>query len=325
MRHSMNGELVPVIVSGIQVERWQRTVGAPKPPENTSGWTWHAPCFLRQIMSHENAAQVRSSSSERAAEQKKKPEQSFDQVLKKVPAEKPKAAPSTRPPPLPTASSAKVAGQTTAKSPSVVAASLKTHVAAQDSLGRARAAMNGDATRLQAERSEGLKSTEQRGEGRLMELILKELTVEFTREGDKGAGAAGASQELNPGRKNPSASAEGVQAITASARGAEGSQQQGALRAEAPPATSEAQAAARAQATIALVQRIETFVRSQRPALALTVAGALNLKVEVERTGRNEIALRVQGSKGPPPAEDVARIREAILARGLKLSSLSVG
>jgi hypothetical protein len=81
---------------------------------------------------------------------------------------------------------------------------------------------------------------------------------------------------------------------------------------------------ARSRAAVELVRRIETFLGSDRPALALTVEGALQARVEVERTGRKQVALRIRGSRRPPRAEDVERIREELRARGIRLSSLDV-
>jgi hypothetical protein len=56
----------------------------------------------------------------------------------------------------------------------------------------------------------------------------------------------------------------------------------------------------------------------------LTVEGALRARVEVERTGRREVSLRIRGAGRPPRTEDVERIREELRARGIGLSSLDV-
>ena len=86
---------------------------------------------------------------------------------------------------------------------------------------------------------------------------------------------------------------------------------------EAPPETKAAQA-------VALIERIELFVKSQRPGLALTLNNSLGAHVEIERIGPKEIALKLVGHRGPPTAEAVSRIREELRARGLKVGSLSV-
>ncbi len=92
---------------------------------------------------------------------------------------------------------------------------------------------------------------------------------------------------------------------------------QAAPKVEAPPETKAAQA-------VALIERIELFVKSQRPGLALTLNNSLGAHVEIERMGPKEIALKLVGHRGPPSAEAVSRIREELRARGLKVGALSV-
>ncbi len=75
---------------------------------------------------------------------------------------------------------------------------------------------------------------------------------------------------------------------------------------------------------VELIEKIEVFVKSQRPALALTLNNSLGARVEIERIGPREVALKVVGKDGPPNAEDLGRIREAMKARGLKVGALSV-
>lgn len=77
------------------------------------------------------------------------------------------------------------------------------------------------------------------------------------------------------------------------------------------------------QAT-ALIEKIELFVRSQRPGLALTLNNSLGARVEIERIGPKEIALKLVGHHGPPTADAVSRIRDELRARGLKVGALSV-
>lgn len=80
----------------------------------------------------------------------------------------------------------------------------------------------------------------------------------------------------------------------------------------------------RAAQAVALIERIDTFVKSQRPALALTLNNSLGARVEIEKLGPGRIALRLVGQNGPPSAESVSRIREELSARGLKIGALSV-
>ena len=92
---------------------------------------------------------------------------------------------------------------------------------------------------------------------------------------------------------------------------------------QAPPKVEAAPETKAAQA-VALIERIELFVKSQRPGLALTLNNSLGAHVEIERIGPKEIALKLVGHRGPPTAEAVSRIREELRARGLKVGSLSV-
>ena len=92
---------------------------------------------------------------------------------------------------------------------------------------------------------------------------------------------------------------------------------------QAPPKVEAAPETKAAQA-VALIERIELFVKSQRPGLALTLNNSLGAHVEIERMGPKEIALKLVGHRGPPTAEAVSRIREELRARGLKVGALSV-
>jgi hypothetical protein len=91
---------------------------------------------------------------------------------------------------------------------------------------------------------------------------------------------------------------------------------------KAPSANPEASAAQ----AVALIEKIEVFVKSQRPGLALTLTlnNSLGAHVEIERIGPKEIALKLVGHRGPPTAEAVSRMREELRARGLKVGALSV-
>jgi hypothetical protein len=81
----------------------------------------------------------------------------------------------------------------------------------------------------------------------------------------------------------------------------------------------------KAAQAVALIEKIETFVKAnQRPALALTLNNTLGARVEIERIGPGEVALKLVGQRGPPSPEAVSRIREELLARGLKVAALSV-
>jgi len=81
---------------------------------------------------------------------------------------------------------------------------------------------------------------------------------------------------------------------------------------------------AKSEQAVALIEKIETFVKSQRPGLALTLNNSLGAHVEIERIGPKEIALKLVGHRGPPSPDAVSRIRDELRARGLKIGALSV-
>lgn len=80
----------------------------------------------------------------------------------------------------------------------------------------------------------------------------------------------------------------------------------------------------RVDSALKLVERIEVFLRSGRPQLELSVGGAFQAEVLLERTGPGEVAVTVRGKHGPPPPQELARLRDALRQRGLKLSSLGI-
>lgn len=84
-------------------------------------------------------------------------------------------------------------------------------------------------------------------------------------------------------------------------------------------------ASSRARAALALARRIEVFLGSSGPALELPLTPELGISVRVERIGKDEVALTLKGDRGLPRAEAVARIREAMRARGLKIGALTIG
>jgi hypothetical protein len=268
-------------VAEVPLEAWQRHAPEPKAPATTSGWSWHTGCFLRRIMSRD--ASLKISELQRPPREQSRRQESFREVLGA--ASTPRSPAFARNVPQVRAT---LAGSPVASAP--VAALRPVEV-----LGQARAAMNLEVQRMQQARGEGQAQGEQRIDSRLLDLIVKELTIEFSQQPERGGLPAAAVTELRPATPGPEAG-------------------------KAPD-----QAGLRARAAVALVQRIETFVKSQRPAIALTVGGGIGARVEVERTGRNEIALKVKGTRGPPAPEDLARIRDELVARGLKLSSVSVG
>jgi len=77
----------------------------------------------------------------------------------------------------------------------------------------------------------------------------------------------------------------------------------------------------RVERALALVERIERFVRSGRPSLALTLRSGLPGEVEVQRVGPGAIALRLSSAR-LPSASELGELRQALEARGLSVRSL---
>ncbi|MBX7115323.1 MAG: hypothetical protein K1X64_13420 [Myxococcaceae bacterium] len=86
----------------------------------------------------------------------------------------------------------------------------------------------------------------------------------------------------------------------------------------------EKQAASNAEAAIALVSRIEVFLRGMLPRISMTLNNSLGATVDIERMGPRAVSVRLKGKNGPPKPEEVSRLRDAMGERGLKLMSLSV-
>ena len=83
-------------------------------------------------------------------------------------------------------------------------------------------------------------------------------------------------------------------------------------------------AAARTHAAVELAQRIELFMKGPAPVLSLPLLATLGMRVDVERMGRGEVALTLRGRSGPPAPDAVARVREAVRSRGLRIGALTL-
>jgi hypothetical protein len=192
-----------------------------------------------------------------------------------------------------------------------VLATARIALASPENLGQARLSMNTEAQRLRVTRTEAQAVSQERTEHRVSELISRELAREFQAEPPPAPASRAAPSFPEPSR---GATATEGHVLTGEARltisGAS------AAPTEAPTEQPQVQAA------MELIEKIELFVRSQRPALRLSLGGALAATVEVERTGPREVALRIQGRAGPLAHEELARIRDGLEARGLRLRSL---
>ncbi len=87
------------------------------------------------------------------------------------------------------------------------------------------------------------------------------------------------------------------------------------------PAAPTSVAEERVDRAMALVERIDRFVRSGRPALALTLRGGLPGRLELQRVGPGVISLRLSSPRPPAPSE-LGELRQALEARGLSVQSL---
>lgn len=189
----------------------------------------------------------------------------------------------------------------------VAAATTKSIAQTTQTLTHARAQANSEAQRLGVARSEAVEVSksltqvraerneviEERGVARILDFIAKEFTPDTTARTTFPEAPIASVHHLHPAA------------------------QVAAKIDTTPPEAKAAQA-------VALIERIEVFVRSQRPGLALTLNNSLGASAEIERIGPKEIALKLVGHRGPPTAEAVSRIREELQARGLKVVALSV-
>ncbi|WP_244224870.1 hypothetical protein [Corallococcus sicarius] len=178
-----------------------------------------------------------------------------------------------------------------------------------ETLRQARQGMHVESQRLGTVRQEAHAEGREHATHRASELIARELERSLRSEARPAQVPAPAPIPSSARTDSPAASAP--LAPVAEGRGAAG----GTGAASDTPV-------AQVESTLALIEKIEVFVKSQRPALGLSLRGSLDATVEVERTGPREVALRIQGRHGPVPTEDVARLRDALEARGLRLSVL---
>ncbi|RYZ36426.1 MAG: hypothetical protein EOO71_31920 [Myxococcaceae bacterium] len=179
-----------------------------------------------------------------------------------------------------------------------------------ETLRQARQGMHVETQRLGAVRQEAQAEGREQTQHRASELIARELDRAFRAEPRPAPSLAS-----TPARARED-SLTGSDSRTASteSRSVASGVPEGAGPSDSP--------VAQVESTLALIEKIEVFVKSQRPALGLSLRGSLEATVEVERTGPREVALRIQGRHGPLPTEDVTRLRDALEARGLRLSVL---
>lgn len=190
-------------------------------------------------------------------------------------------------------------------------ATTRSALGSPETLRQARQGMHVEAQRLGSVRQEALADGGTQASHRVTELLAREVERSFRAEPRPA-------QCPLPSPTRDDRSSEGLSRVSAP----EGARAAGGATESAAPASPPG---AQVESTLALIEKIEVFVKSQRPALGISLRGPLEATVEVERTGPREVALRIQGRHGPVPTEDVARLRDALEARGLRLSVLQAG
>jgi hypothetical protein len=232
----------------------------------------------------------------------------FQEMLKKSPPEAVKApAQGGRAVRAPMASAREATGPLAP--PGLARTPRRSAFANAEHLGQVRQGLTAEAHRLRDVRGEAHQMHQERVRQRVTDLIARELAREPRPEPPMPRSAP-----ASPGPETPS-STPPVESSSSSAGGARPGGAGGAAALEM------SNPEARVQAALELIEQIEVFVKSQRPALAMRLGGTLDATVEVERTGEHEVALRIQGRRGRFPQKDLARIRDALAERGLKLSA----
>lgn len=92
-----------------------------------------------------------------------------------------------------------------------------------------------------------------------------------------------------------------------------------ALAEPGPPAN----ATPEVSSVTALIEKVELFVRSNRPTLSLSLGGALSGQLEIEKVGPGKVALTLRGGASKD-AKTPERIRQALAARGLTVTRLRI-
>ncbi|AEI66497.1 hypothetical protein [Corallococcus macrosporus] len=202
--------------------------------------------------------------------------------------------------------------QPLARASGPVLATQRGALSSPESLGLKRQAMHAEVQRLDTVRGEAQTQGQARTEHRLHEFIARELSKDLR-------APLPTPPEPRPPQGPPPPDA---QRPPQEPPGQDGSPQVSMGAAGASAHVEDTSPAPRAEAALALIERIEVFVKSQRPALSMSLRGHLDATVEVERTGPREVSLRIQGRHRPVAAEDLSRLRDALEARGLKLRSL---
>jgi len=173
--------------------------------------------------------------------------------------------------------------------------------------GQARTEMDASARRRIADGVTASEQASSRLEGRTMDLLRAAVRAEALARSEPAAttGASGARGVDSEHGAHPSRT-ERQETLVAPGAGVAG-----------PGPLPEA----RVEQAMALVERIEHFVRSGRAALALTLRGSLPGRLELQQAGRGAISIRLSSPR-PPSRSELGELRQALEARGLSIRSL---
>jgi hypothetical protein len=222
---------------------------------------------------------------------------------------KAKAGPPRKPLPSPQGS-AKAAAKTTFAAQraaaeahafsGTLAAGFSRDVKGQKALASSRGESEVKSQTQATDRSHGMASQEQKAKQRIGELLARDL-------GQRPDAPPPAARVLETSKKEPP-----ERALDA-----------GAKPAERDLAPSKAEQVPEVSSVMALIEKVEVFVRSNRPTLSLSLGGALEGQLEIEKVGPGKVALTLRGGRKDPGAPE--RIRQALAARGLTVTRMRIG
>jgi hypothetical protein len=180
--------------------------------------------------------------------------------------------------------------------------------AAASTLQTARASSHAEAKRLGDVRMDGVQKSEQRVHARSTTVSQQHEQLD-----ERAVQLIGA--ELKNSFENDPPSKVPAPATVVS---------QTPATSQAPGKTPEVPPSVKGEQAVALIEKIEIFVKSQRPTLSITLNNSLGARVEIEKVGPSAVSLKLIGHKTPPGPEVLARIQSEMKTRGLKIAQMTV-
>jgi|GEM_PF-5942241 len=184
---------------------------------------------------------------------------------------------------------------------SKLAAGFSRDVKGQKALASARGESEVKSQTQATDRSHGMASQEQKAKQRIGELLAREL-------GQRPDAPPPPARVLEAAKKEPQ----------------ERSPDAGASPPKPDLAPSKAEQVPEVSSVMALIEKVEVFVRSNRPTLSLSLGGTLSGQMEIEKVGPGKVALTLRGSGRKDPGAP-ERIRQALAARGLTVTRMRIG